>query len=175
MYNEIIFNKVKRNSEEKIKYAISAYWLGNILLFVCSLLILIDIINITIGLFNSWVGLILYFVIVILISRFFFIKKIGIGISNHRFVYVEFKVFGYNEKKVYDVPFDKFKYFSIRKIFNLIIMKVSFLDDFGTLQRKKIYFNYKKIGPGSSNYNENSKEIYIKLIEIQKVLDKGDF
>ena len=56
-----------------------------------------------------------------------------------------------------------------------VTMEASFLDDLGTLQRKKIYFNYKKIGPGSSNYNENSKEIYIKLIEIQKVLDKGDF
>ena len=97
------------------------------------------------------------------------------ALSENRLIYVKFGHIGFKEKEVFEIPFSNIKSLTVKRILNYRLVKVSFISNKGKLEIKKFYFSTFMLGKKSKGYNESSKQIYDKLVEVQKVLDRGDF
>lgn len=117
----------------------------------------------------------MYVVIMLLILFVLITNRVGIGINDSRLVYVKFSRIGFRSKKVYAMDLDKIKYLDVKKFLGNTSVKMSFIDGAGKLRR--INFRYTKMvfGISSSDQCKSGDIIRNKLIEIQKVLDRGDF
>ena len=118
---------------------------------------------------------ILYVLVMLYIVFILLTNRVGIGINEDRLVYVKFSGFGFKSKKVYCIDFDKIKYLYVKKILFNTNVKMSFIDWTGKLV--KVNFRYTKtvLGISGNDQQNNGKVIVDKLIELQKVLDSGDF
>ncbi len=171
-----ITNLVKRNSDEKVTSAIYAERMDNVVIKLVLLLLLNDFLG-TIILYGSgfvyfWIFQVIFFIFLIfyLTTRF-----AGIGITENRFVYIKISRFFYKAKVVDDIPIEKIKNITVKKIGWIIYVKMTFINDIGKLKKISFSFYTRVFGVGSFDYKIDSKKIYDRLKEIEKVLDKGDF
>lgn len=172
---EYFLKKMNKCSDDKIEYGVFGGWYGNTLYAIIIFLIiryvvfhLLRNISFKIGmsiLILLWIGLILY-----LVNR-----RCGMGIGKKRLVYIIFKPFTRSEKRIYDIPYEKIKYLDVKKILGINFVKMSFISDIGKIKRIYCFFSSFNIRKDSIEFNKSSKEIVNKLLEMQKVLDKGDF
>lgn len=164
---------LKELSEERLIHTLYGMWTQNTLLYILIFLLLYDM---STGIYLAY-GFVIWFIIAFmmyLILMFLLLfRKVGIGITENRFVYVVFKRIGYKEKRIYEIPYEKIKYIVVKKFLGSVSVRMSFISDVGKLE--KIKFNFKSIMIGSENFNVSSKAIYQKLLEVQKIVDKGDF
>lgn len=172
---EMFINKMQRFSEEKVKNVVYANWYGNTIILFLIFLVIFDFLNVVVARINLTLYYIIYFTLLIGLFLYIGSRKAGLALTENRIVYVKFKHIGYREKEVYEIPFDKIKYLTVRKIFYMTMVNVSFLSNTGQLKRVKVLFSSNMIGPGASKFRENSKEIYAKLKDVQRIVDKGDF
>ena len=100
--------------------------------------------------------------------------KVGLAINDEMMFLEYFTKFGYKAKNLYDIPYDKIKYISVYKFFNIVYIKVSFVNQ-KRFEQLKIMYSLNVLGLRKSKQKENGKAIYDKLVEVQKVIDKGDF
>ena len=171
----IMCNKIKKNSEEKVKALACGNKQINVLLFIFIILLFADLCNFLSIIFRTSLFFVIYVIIVFFVGIYFGSRKVGIGLTENRLVYVIFKSFGYNEKKVYEILFDKIRSLDVKKIFNRTYVKISFISDVGKLEKIKFSFSSKIFGFPKEEVKKNTLEIYTKLSELQKILDKGDF
>ena len=169
----VISKLVRKNSEEKVEHAIFGQYTNHTwLAFLCFLTIYYFSLS-----FIRIIGLKIWMIIFVIIFLLYFIylvtRNVGLGITKNRFIYVVLRHFGYKEKKVFEIPYDKIKYIDVKKVFFNIFVKVSFISEVGKLE--KIKFNFRTSLVGSENFRNDSKAIYNKLVEVQKIVDKGDF
>ena len=172
---ESFCNKIKRNSEELVRYVVRGAWYGDTIkafLIFCffNYFFFLTVLSYSVALYY-----ILYVVILMILVFYIATRKMGFGLSKNNFVYVRFKHFGFKEKEVYEIPFDKIKYLSVRKVFGFIFVKMSFLSNEDRFERIKFYYSSIIVGFSISEHRKNANEIYKKLKEIEKVLDRGDF
>lgn len=171
-YQEIT-KLVKKISEEKVENAIFGEWTKYTWLVLLIFLFVYDLSISLFGRFGLQKWLFIVFVIFLLFAIYLNTRKVGIGITKNRMVYVKVSHFGYREKKIFEIPYDKIRYIDVRKIFSVVLVKMTFISDLGRLE--KIKFNFHTFMIGSEDFRNNSKAIYTKLVEVQKVVDKGDF
>lgn len=164
---------VKKFSEEKVEHVIFGEWLKYTWLAFFIFLCTYDLSLTILWKFGIQIWIIVFLVIFVIYATFLNTRKVGIGISKNRLVYVKVSHLGYKEKKVFEIPYDKIKYIDVKKIFTLIIVKMTFISDVGRLE--KIKFGFHTFMIGSENFRKDSKAIYDKLVEVQKIVDKGDF
>lgn len=121
-------------------------------------------------LFGTLYVLVMLYIVFILVTN-----RVGIGINEDRLVYVKFSRFGFKSKQVYCVRFDKIKYLDVKKFLFNTNVKMSFIDGNGKLV--KVNFRYTKnvLGISGNDQKKSGQIISDKLIELQKVLDRGDF
>ncbi len=171
-YQEIT-KLVKKFSEEKVKHVTFGEWMEYTWLILLVFLFVYDISFQLIGrlFFKVWLVLI----IVIFLAFLFYIitRKVGIGITENRLIYVRVSHIGYKEKKVFEIPFEKIRFIDVRKVINSVTVKITFISDVGKLE--KLRFKFSTFTMFSEDFKKNSKAIYEKLVEVQKVIDKGDF
>ena len=55
----------------------------------------------------------------------------------------------------------------------LNVLKISFISDVGKLEKQK--YSFATFILGNQEQQDNAKNLTTKLIELQKVIDKGDF
>lgn len=115
-------------------------------------------------------GIILIWMVVYLITR-----KAGLGISNNRLVFVKFKHLGVRINKFEEIPFEKIRNINIRTFMGTSIVFISYISSSGKLEKIRVYYANKYIGFDSDEVIKNRKEITNKLLDMQKVLDRGDF
>lgn len=172
---EMFINKMQRFSEEKVKSVVYANSYGNFgIAFIVSL-VLLDLLNLFVARLNVYLYYFLFIVFVLALFVFISGRKVGLAITENRVVYVKFNFIGYKEKEIFEVPFDNIKYITVRKILFMRFLKMSFISNIGKLERIRLVFSSVMIGPGSNKFKENSKEVYKRLVEVQKVVDRGDF
>lgn len=171
-YQKII-KVLKELSEEKVNHILYGMWTKNTLLYIAIFLLLYELSTVVLFAFGRLVWFILVMIMFVILMFFLLSRKVGIGITENRFIYVIFKRIGYKEKRIYEIPYDKIRYIDVKKRLGSVIVKMSFISDVGKLERIK--FNFKTIMIGSENFNKSSKEIYEKLLNVQKIVDKGDF
>ena len=115
-------------------------------------------------------GIILIWMVVYLITR-----KAGLGISNNRLVFVKFKHLGVRINRFEEIPFEKIRNINIRTFMGTRIVFISYISSSGKLEKIRVYYANKYFGFDSDEVIKNRKEITNKLLDMQKVLDRGDF
>lgn len=169
---ESFCNKVKNCTNNILSSIVFGNWYGNTLILIVVFFILNYFMSIMIP--NFIVYIICYCLLLILFLFLVINRKIGFGMGKNGFVYVIFSCF-YKPKKVYEIPFDNIKYLVVRKNFSVTLVNMSFIDKDGRLKKIKFRFNTMVFGLSTHEHKKNSLNIYNKLIELQKQIDRGDF
>lgn len=172
---EMFCNKMQRFSEEKIKNTVYAYWYGNTIKIFLIMIVFFDILRLLIIRVNVPLYYILTTCIVLIVFGYISTRKAGLSLSENRLIYVKFGHIGYREKEVFEIPFLKIKDLTVMKFLNIRFVKISFISNQGKLERKRFYFSSVLVGKNYKQYKESSQQIFEKLVEMQKVLDRGDF
>ena len=171
-----ITNLVKRNSDEKVTSAIFGERTENLVTSIIVILLVFNFLGVGVLLrFGYTLYIVLTIVFCIFIVFYILTRSIGLGITNNRVVYVKIGHLFYKVKEVHDIPVEKIRNIVVHKFLGTAFVKMSFISDIGKLKRVTFSFRTKLIGPGSYDFNKDSKKIYDRLKEIEKVIDKGDF
>ncbi len=172
---ESLLGILKRNSVEKIDGGIYAKWYGNTILAIFIALILNDILLVI--LIKTVPVLILISPFVVFFGLFLYLvtRRSIFGVTKNNFVYIKLRGFLLKEKEVYEIPIKNIRYLDVKSIFYLRFVKLYFISDIGKF--KKVKFNYASfmLGFDKKEYQKNFKVVNDRLLEVQKVLDKGDF
>ena len=173
-YQEIT-KLVKKFSEEKVEHTIFGEWTKYTWVVILVFLLVYDLSITLFGRFGLQKWLFVVLIIFFIFSIYLNTRKIGLGVTKNRLVYVKVSHLGYKEKKVFEIPYEKIKYIDVKKFFSLLFVKMSFISDVGKLEKARFYFSTFYIGFASYDCKQNSLAIYNRLMEIQKKVDKGDF
>jgi len=144
-----------------------------------AVLIILILADLTSFIFSRLVGNRIAFPLMLLVIYagifYIFSKRSGFGISYKSIIYCKFsnllfRDLGHEEYKLEDI-----KYLDVRKGLLSYSFKMSCVSPEGKLRR--ISFSCPKFLADKSNkrYQENLKNLYERLTDLQKVLDKGDF
>ena len=176
MFNYDFFkSKMQRNSEEKIKKAVYASWYGNTWMILLFLLVFADILKVLMMRCSPRAYVFVYLIVAFLFGIYIGTRKAGLAISKSKLIYVKFKHFGYVEKDVFEIPFEKIKAITVRKILNMRLVKLSFISNLGKFEKVKFLFSSVMVGSYYREYKQASEEIYEELKKQEKIIDKGDF
>lgn len=170
---ESLKNKIQNESKEIISNVVLAKSYGNNCLLIF-LYLFINYYLLFIPVISMYVYYAEFFVVLVIFYIIFSSKKVGIGLSKNSLIYVKFGL-SYKTKKVYNVPLDSIKYLDVKKVLNLTLVNMSFIDSDGHFVKLKFYYTGIVIGLSTTLQKKNGLLISKKLKEIQKVLDKGDF
>ena len=167
--------KVNNSSGEKCKNVILATYCKSILLL---LFFVFFYTQYTIIMFASQYAkffLLMYILVMVYLVFVLVTNRVGIGINDEKLVYVRFSRIGFKTKKVYCIDFNNIKYLDVKKMFGSTSVKMSFIDGSGRLVKTNFRYTSVVFGISNNEQKKNGKIICDKLIELQKVLDRGDF
>ena len=169
-------NKVIKASGEKCKHVVYASYSDKIVL-IFFLYMFYTSYTFNMITYSSYplVFLVLYILITIFVVFMLTSRKIGFGMTDSRFIYVKFKHIGFKPRQIYDIVFDNIKRVDLRKFMGVTYVKLSFIDETGRLKRIKFRYSPTVLGLDKTQQKSNGIEIYNKLRELEKVLDRGDF
>ncbi len=169
--------KMQRNSEEKVQNVLYASWYGNTIYVFLIMVIFINFIGILMGRMgvDRVLFVCVYFFIVFAAGVYVGTRKAGLALSESRVTYVRFRHFGFREKEVFEIPYEKIKSLTVVKFLNVRLVKMSFISNTGRFERVKFLFSSFLVGPGSGDFKRDGEKIYNRLRELQKVIDRGDF
>lgn len=160
-------------SEEKVEHAISGLWNPNAWLIVIFFIFVYDFLMNMLYVFGyiPWICC----MIMIIVGFFWYIQtcRMGIGLTNNTIMYIRFSRFRLKPKDINQIQLDKIKYIDVRRQFGNTYVRIHFISETGKL--KKIKFAFSKVLLGSETFRKNSLAITERLVEIQKIVDKGDF
>lgn len=172
----LAFIKLKKIIEElndNIKEFVIANISFNLFYAIIFYLVAFDICSMISVHVNVKLGLILIFLISLLIPFLLFTQLACVGIGKDELLIIHLKRFKFKTKKVYNFPIDKIRNITVRKFLLSVSFKISFISEDGVLEKKKYKFSTFAIGKPEIKHYAN--KVYEKLVEIQKVIDKGDF
>ena len=164
-----LFKKIDRDIKEITFASIK----GKILYLIIGYFIFLDLSTIVSVRINSTLGGILLFLITVLFAFLVFINRAGIGLRDDGLTIIHLKRFKVEDKKIYNVPFDKIKSITVSKFLLGVKLNISFISEEGILEKKK--YGFTTFIMGSAERQDYAKKIYDKLVSIQKIVDKGDF
>lgn len=169
-------NKVNKFSGEKCKNVVLAKYHDNVLI-ISLFVTFFTYYSLYMVIFSGykWFFLVLCIPIVIWVLFMLLSRKIGFGMAEDKFVYVKFNHLGYKEKEFFNIHFENIKYLDVKKRFGAVSFKMSLIDHTGKFRKINVSFASMVLGFNVVEQKYNGIEIYNKLMEIQKVLDRGDF
>lgn len=176
MFNYEKYKKrVQQYSEEKVKEVLYTTWYGNTWYMLLLAFLLLDIYSILFGRITYQLVWGLYFTSLFLIGLYLGTRKSSLALTPNYIVYVKYGHIGYKEKVAYEIMKDKIKSITVRKILNIVTVKISFISNRGKFETIKCLYYYKMIGPKMSELNQSNERAYKELKELEKVIDRGDF
>lgn len=158
---------------ENVKEYVFAGVKCNLLYLLIGYIIAFDVCGLIATRVNLKLGMFLIFIIFVVVPVVVFTRKASIGIGVDELMILHLKAFKVEVKKSFNIPVDKIRSITVRKIFSSVSLKISFISEEGKLEQKKYGFSTFIIG--SAERREFAEKVYKKLVEIQKVIDKGDF
>ena len=123
--------------------------------------------------YNQIIGNLVMFIMTLVISFIAFCRSAGIGINDDNLMIIRLKIFSFKANRVFQIPFDKIRSITVRKGILNTKLKISFISDVGKLEKQKYTFSTFILG--NQEQQDNAKKLTTMLIELQKVIDKGDF
>lgn len=173
MLNHIKMKKMFKFLNENVKEYVFARIKCNLLYLLIGYVIAFDVCGLIATRVNLQVGMALIFIISIVVPFIVFTRRASIGIGNNELMILHLKALKVEVKKAFNIPVDKIRSITVRKFFSGVSLKISFISEEGKLEQKKYGFSTFIIG--SAERREFAEKVYKKLVEIQKVVDKGDF
>lgn len=173
MLNHIKMKKMFKFLNENVKEYVFASIKCNLLYLLIGYIIAFDVCGLIATRVNLKLGMVLIFIIFVVVPVVVFTRKASIGIGKDELMILHLKAFKVEVKKTFNIPVDKIRSITVRKIFSSVSLKISFISEEGKLEQKKYGFSTFIIG--SAERREFAEKVYKKLVEIQKVIDKGDF
>lgn len=158
---------------ENIKEYVFAGVKCNILYLLIGYVIAFDLCGLIAARVNLYLGMSLIFVISVIVPFMVFTRRACIGIGKDEFLILHLKSFKLEVKKSFNIPVDKIRSITVRKFLGSVSLKISFISEDGILEQKKYGFSTFIIG--SAERRSYAEKVYSRLVEIQKVIDKGDF
>ena len=173
MLSHIKLKKMMKFLNDSVNEYVLASIKGNLLYLFVAYFIFFDLCSMVMIKINATLGIVLIFLLSMFLSVFSFARKAAIGISNDGLLIMHLKMFRLESKKVYDIPMDKIRSITVSKFGLSITLKISFISEDGILEKKK--YNFSTFVIGSAEKRMFVDSVYKKLVDIQKVIDKGDF
>lgn len=122
---------------------------------------------------HQGLGSIVMFLLTIVFAFIAFCRSVGIGINDEGLMLIRLKPLKFEAKRVFEIPFDKIRSITVKKGLVNTRLRISFISDEGKLEKQKYIFSTFILG--NNEQQDNAKKLTEKLIEVQKVIDKGDF
>lgn len=160
-------------SEEKVKHAISGIWNPNAWLIVIFFIFVYDFLMRVLFAFGYLPWICFMILIIVLFCIYIRTCRAGIGVTENTLIYIRFSRFRFKPYDINQINIDKIKYIDVRKQFGNTYVKMQFISETGKL--RKVKFAFSKMLMGSESFRVNSIAITERLMEIQKIVDKGDF
>ena len=185
-YNRM-FNDLKNNSELQIKNAVYGRYGGHTFI-IMMIVIIASYYTINFLKLPNWLFFFIYWLTIIggiseIISR-----KSSLGMTSDSFIIIKYFRLGHNIHTIEDanvilfntccieeIKMSNIKSIDYRKIFKSNIVTIIYENNRGKIKNIKLYYNDKRYGLGFDVHKKHASEISKKLIELQKVLDKGDY
>ncbi len=162
-------NRVKKNSERKVKYVVYGSYYGYTWIAFLLSCFFLDFV------LYSHYFLFFFFLIFFLLLFFISTRRMGFGMGEEHFLFVRFGHFRFKEKEIYEILFDNIKYLQFVSFFGFHFVKMSFLDNTGRFKKIHLFYHSIVIGLSVTEQKRNGLKITEKLLELQKILDRGDF
>ena len=172
---EGIKNELRKNSESKIEYCIYGTYTGYTLYLVFLIIFLTSIIYYGTKIIPFWLFFGIYWVTIIYGIINIITRKCSLGMSNNSFTLIKYTRLLRKINTINEFNFDKIKMIEYKRLLNINKAEIIFEDNRKKLQRIKIVYSTKRWGIGFSEHKKHAEAISKKLIEMQKVLDKGDY
>lgn len=166
---ESFCNKIKRMSENKVKYAVYGSYYGD-----TWIILLVSFAFLELSMYTRYF-IFFFFIVLFLVILFISSRKMGFGMGEKHFIYVPFYRFRFREKEVYEFSFQQIKYLNVKHFFSCCFVTISFLDIRGKFKKVHFFYNSFVLGLSIREQKENAKQISKKLLELQTILDRGDF
>lgn len=162
---------------EKISKDIDCYVVANIgfdfLKVMIFFIIIFDVCAMISVYINVVLGSVLIFLFALGTPIVLYTKLACIGTTEKDIFIVHLKTFKMEEKQIYRIPIDKIRSITVSKFLFNTSLKISFISEEGKLEKKK--YKFMNFVIGKPEMKENVVKVYERLVEIQKVIDKGDF
>ena len=175
LYNfEYFYNVMKKSSKDKINCAVFGMWRGRPFIELFSTFIIASFFFYALFDYHVLRYIVMYLVygIYILIASS---RKIGLSHSENGYTYVKFKSIIPKAKEVDNILTENIKYLVVKRFLGRNYVTMSYINDIGKLKKIRIVFSSFIIGFSIKAQKVNSDKILKELIELQKVLDRGDF
>lgn len=164
-----LFMLLNKNTELKYNDYICGTLLGNIIKNILISIIFLLLIGVYFP-FDNVIYVIIYFVIylgvLILLFRNIINRFTIVGINKKGYVVATFSIFN-KMISIDEIPYEKVKYISYEGLIKKI--NISYIGIDGKLYNKKVSI------PLTEKNFESSLKVINKVIEMQKVFDRGDF
>lgn len=158
---------------EDVKEYVLASIKFNILYAIIAYFVLFDLCTMVSVRINATLGVVLIFILSFLMFFILFSRRAAIGIYEDGLLIINLKALKVESKKVYNIPMDNIRSITVSKFGLGVNLKLSFISEDGILEKKKYSFSTFIIG--SAERKKFAEDVYKKLVEVQKVIDKGDF
>lgn len=172
---EGIKNELKKNSENKIEYAVYGTYTGYTIYMMFITVFVSSILYNGPHIIPGWLFYIIYWLTIIIGSINIITRKCSLGMSNKSFTIIKYTRLLRRINTIDEINFDKIKLIEYKKLLGINKVELVFENNRKKIKRIKIIYNTKRFGIGFKEHKKNAIAISNKLIELQKVLDKGDY
>lgn len=172
---ESLLGMLKRNSVEKLNGGIYTKMYGNTIIAILVTLVLNDFLLVLFSRTIPVLCLFTPFILLVMLYLYLVTRRGLFGVTNNNFLLIKLKRFCFKEKEVYEIPIKKIRYLDVKNICGLVFVKMSFISDIGKLEKVKLVCSRIVLGFERKEYKKNYKVVIDRLLEVQKVMDKGDF
>lgn len=145
-------------------------------IYILIILVVADLVHFVIGrMFKNHIGFIAMMIVIWFGIYFVFSRVSGFGLSDKSFIYIKYSNLLFREKKIEDILVDKVQYLDVKNRMFSTKVDLRYIDETG--KANEINFSIPKfiVDKNKKRFKMDRENICNKLLELQKVLDKGDF
>ena len=174
---ETLDRRVRRRSSVNLDDVVMVRRREKAFVYILIILIVADLVHFIIGRsYSNYAGFVVM-VFIIAFGAFYVYSRLGgLGMSYKTFIYVRYSNLLYRELKVEEILCENIQYLDVKNHLLSTSVDLRYIDSTG--KANEINFSIPKyilLDRNRKRFNNNRKNIVERLVNLQKVLDKGDF
>ena len=167
-----VLKQLKDNSESTFKNGIYGTYTGHTLLTVF-LVILISSFVVSKTPIPNINFFVIYWLTIIIGLINILTRKCSFGMTSTGFIFIRYSHLGHRIEEIIDFKNSKIKYLDYKRLFNINYVVIIYENNRKKESKLKLLYLTKRFG--FKDHKNHANAISKKLIELQKVLDKGDY